>query len=205
MDQILTLEQKEQLNSWVSQRDIILLDISSKRVEQEQLIVVNKNLSDSNTEIANKVQQSIGRFEELEKKEKERGLLIIPEIAELSIEKSVLQTQISDIRKEMILLEDKKSNLLRDIENLSAIHDKVFEKVNGLEALVENIVAVNSENTTKINNILIAAGTELQRITAIAAINVDKTNMVIMELPKMMVDIHQDILERKMIIKKRNL
>mgnify|MGYP000010226054 CR=1 FL=1 len=62
-------EQQKQIDSWVSQRDSILLDISIKREESAKLIERNKELASSNTEIADKIQQSEGRLIELSKKE----------------------------------------------------------------------------------------------------------------------------------------
>ncbi len=197
MDQPLTPEQNKQLDSWASQRDSLLLDIANKRSEIELLTATNNNLASSNTEISEKVQQSIGRLEELDKKDKERATLISQEIVDLISEKSVLQTEISGLKTEILTHEDKKQSILRDILSLSLLHDKVFEKVNGLESMIGGIVTVSSENATRTNNILIDAATALQKMIDINDQNVAKTNAVIYELPKMIMDLQIDIIERK--------
>jgi len=64
----ITPEQQKQLDSWAIQRDTILKEISDANTEKDNLTKGNIILAESNTEISNKVQQSVGRLEELDKK-----------------------------------------------------------------------------------------------------------------------------------------
>jgi len=64
-------EQKQQLEIWSIQRDAVLLEISTNRILNEKLIQKNKELSNSNSEIETRMNQSIGRLQELKNKEKE--------------------------------------------------------------------------------------------------------------------------------------
>ncbi len=201
MDQKLTPEQEKQLVSWVSQRDLILLDIANKKTESEKLTITNKNLASSNTEISDRIQQSIGRLEELEKKEKERALLMVPEIADLSSEKSVLQTQVSSLKSEISTLSETKKKLHEDILYISKVYEAVCSRASNLDRIVSETVKLNSDNAFGIKNILVEAGAELQKMIDKGSENVAVTNKLISEIPKIIVDLHRDVLERKKINK----
>ena len=199
----LTPEQKKQLGAWVVQRDAILKSIAEKRDEEQKLIVNLKNLAESQTDLLNRIQQSIGRIEELKKKEEEFGTLTTSENAGLRVIKSQLQTEITGHRTEIEALKETKLVLTESIAVLTNLHDKVFDKVNGLESIVGGTVKIASENATEINNILITAGAELQKIIDISEKNVEKTNQLILEIPKIVVDLHRDVLQRKIIARNR--
>ncbi len=201
MDQKLTREQEKQLVSWVSERDLILLDIANKKTESEKLTITNKNLASSNTEIADRIQQSLGRLEELEKKEKERALLVIAEIAGLSAEKSTLQTQISELKKEILSLKENKNLLTEDIIILTKVQETLSIRANQIEKVITETVTINSSNAREIKNILVEAGIELKKMIDIGSENVAVTNKLVAEIPKIIVDIHRDVLERKKINK----
>lgn len=202
---VLIGEKTVNLKSWVSQRDTILADISDKRIEYDKLNEINKNLAVSNTEIDQKITFKKGQHEELEKKQKEFAVLVPNEIAALYIEKSVLQEQISGYKREIELLKDTKNTLNESIGVLSVFYGKVFDRANGVESLISGIVQVSSDNATKINNILNDAAKELQKVIDLGEKNVTRTNQVILDLPKMVVDLHRDVIERRRINKNRTI
>lgn len=197
MEPTLTPEQKKQLNSWVSQRDSILLAIAEKKTESEQLTVKNKELASSNTEIADRIQQSVGRLAELDKKEEERGKFVTAEVASLEVRKSVLQTEVTSLEGDIVVLTEKKKNLGDDISAISKIHEAVFARTGDIERIVGETVKINSSNAQEIKNILGEAGIELKKVIDIGEKNVDVTNKLILEVPKLIVDIHKDVLERR--------
>ncbi len=203
MNPELTPEQQAQLNNWVGQRDSILKEIANARVEEEKLNTSNKNLSQSNTEIANKIQQGIGRLEEIDRREAERKTLVSAEVAGLETKKTGLETTVTSLESDVKSLGERKSELLRDVANITGFHDHVFEKVNSMEGIVSKVVGISSENATKITQILESAGVALQKVVDVADRNVEKTNKVILDIPQMLVDIHKGVMEKRTIIKVR--
>lgn len=199
MDNLPTPEQKKQLNSWVNQRDSILIDIGKNKTEYEKLIEINKNLAISNTDISNRIQQSIGRLDEILIKEKERTQLISSEILPLEIEKSKLQTEISSLKSEIKILVEKKNDFIKDIEFISKAHENIFSRTSEIERIISETVKINSSNATEVNDILVKASDEFKKIIDIGEKNVSITNKIISEIPKIVVDLHRDILERKKI------
>jgi len=185
--------------SWVGQRDAILVEISNLREENKKLSEENISFSDSNTEISDKIKKSEGKLEELIKKEEEFSTLIKSDNAVLKVEKSELQTTNQGLKTENNLLEEKKKGLLMDIANLSSIHENIYEKTNGLESLVGGIVKVSSDNATVINRMFESAATNLQKVIDIGEKNVDKTNKLVLDIPKIIVDLHRDVVERRRI------
>lgn len=201
----LTLEQQRQLNSWASKRDSILLEISNAQTEKEKLTIENKALADSNTEIYDKVQQSVGRLIELTKQEEDRGKVISIEVAELITKKSLLQTEVSNLESTISALTDNKMSLIEDSENAVKFHEAVFARAHDVDRIVSETIKINAENTGGIKNILVEAGNELQKIITIAESNVNITNKAIQEIPKIIVDLHKDVLERRKINKIRTI
>ncbi len=195
----LTPEQKKQLDSWASQRDAILNDIAINRTESEKLIEKNKELASSNTDISDRIQQSIGRLYELEKKEDERADLVRPENFTLIALKSHLQAEVSSLRSEIEKLNISKNNLHSDIESITKVHQAVFSRASDIERIVSETTIINSSNAREIKNILSEAGIELKKIIDVGSQNVAVTNRLISEVPKMIVDIHRDVIERKKI------
>lgn len=197
MENALTPEQQKQINSWVSQRDSILLDIANKKTENESLTVKNKELASSNTEISNKIQQSIGRLQELDRQEINRVTFVLRDVVKLDEDKSVLQTELVSLKEEINILEDKKKSLHDDIAVITKVHEAVFARSSDIERIVSETVRINSVNSLETKNILAEAGNELKKIIDIGSQNVAMTKNLVAEIPKMIVDIHRDVIERK--------
>ncbi len=199
MDSQLTPEQKRQLDSWAAQRDSILRDIGEKKTESEKLTVTNVQLAASNTEISNKIQQSIGRLEELDKQEAKRTAFTTLENANLNVEKSILQTEVSSLKSEISSLSTIKEGLKSDIESVTKVHEAVFSRASEIERIVGETVKLNSTNASEIKTILGDAGIELKKIIDIGRENVEVTNQAILKLPKIVVDLHRNVIERQKI------
>ncbi len=199
MDSQLTPEQKRQLDSWAAQRDSILRDIGEKKTESEKLTVTNVQLAASNTEISNKIQQSIGRLEELDKQEAKRTAFTTLENANLNVEKSILQTEVSSLKSEISSLSTIKEGLKSDIESVTKVHEAVFSRASEIERIVGETVKLNSTNASEIKTILVDAGIELKKIIDIGRENVEVTNQAILKLPKIVVDLHRSVIEKQKI------
>jgi len=196
-------EQQKQIDSWVSQRDSILLDISIKREESAKLIERNKELASSNTEIADKIQQSEGRLIELSKKETEMAGFTTIENSELKTEKSKLEEEVYRLKISESHLILRKEELNADIEAITKIHGSVFKHVGVIEQIVGETVKINSQNAREIKNILVEAGNELIKIIEVAEKNVEVTNRAIVEIPQIILDLHKSVLERRIINKRK--
>lgn len=197
MEPALTPEQNKQLGVWAGKRDAILKSISDKTVEEESLTKKVKALSDSSTELTTKIQQSEGRLIELDKKEKERGSLISVEVSDLTAKKSVLQTEVSNLDKDILERQDKKKVLDADIEKVAKLLESIFGRASEMEKVIGDTVAVNSQNSREIINVLTQAKEQLREVIEIGNKNVEQTNKVILELPKIVVDLHKDVIERR--------
>ncbi len=199
----LTPAQKLQLGTWVVQRDAIILSISHKRDEEKVLIDSVNQLCKTKSEVYDEIQQSIGRLEELKKKEAEFATLTTSENAELRVIKSQLQTEIIGLETSLVLLKSSEVTAKENVSTLINLFEKLFDKTNGLESLVSGIVKVSSESALSVKNILITAGEELQKVVDIGEKNVNKTNKLLLDIPKIVVDLHRDIIERRTIARNR--
>jgi uncharacterized protein (DUF3084 family) len=197
MEPTLTAEQKKQLASWVVQRDSILVDIGAKKTENEKLTATNLDFAASNTEISNKIQQSIGRLAELDRVEDARAKLMTCENADLTIQKSTLQAEVSALQSEVASLTATKIGLNADIASVIKIHEAVFTRANDIERIITETVNLSASNAREVKNILTEAGDELKKVIDIGKENVEVTNRAIQQIPQMIVDIHKDVIERK--------
>jgi chromosome segregation ATPase len=197
MNAELTPEQKLQLDSWAGLRDVALAEISIARVEGEKLTKTNKDLVVSITKIQEEINQSLGRLDEMTKKEEEFDKLMRIDNAELSARQVGLQSQIYELEKEINILLSNKKVLTDTIDTLVDVHDKVFSRVSDLDKNIEEARRISSENLTETNNLLIALKGEFKKIIDVNAENVEKTNVVINQLPRIIFDLQKDIFERK--------
>ena len=193
----LSPEQKEQITSWVSQRDLLLVDIANLRTEKEKLTLLNKNLAESNTDVQDRINRGIGRLEELDKKEKLYEEVVSTELSDLTAQKTQLEGNIEGLKKEIVLLVPQKETLVDLILNLTSIHNKLSESAVITERAVGIVTKANSDNAKEIDGLLATVKEQVGQIVAINAGNVEKTNAVIAELPRIIFELQRDILERK--------
>ncbi len=197
MNPSFTPEQNKQLASWAGERDALLKVIGERKTEAEGLTKSNQALAESNTEISNKIQQSIGRLEELEKKEKERAFLTTAENAGLTAEKSALQTEVSSLKAEIAVLLNTKKDLGADIEAIIRIHESVFARAGEIERIVGSIASVSGANSREILSILAQARNELKEIIGVGEQHVSVTRSLVESVPKLIVTLHKDVIERR--------
>ncbi len=194
-------EQNKQLLSWASQRDSILLEIAQSKTESEKLIAINRDLSSSNTEIADRIQQSLGRIEELTKKEKDLSELTTVENARLSQGKSVLQSEVAALYKEISLLKEHKDSLVENIDTLVRIHDKAFATIENVEQRVGYIAKISSENAQKIETVLSLVEEKSKDIVAVSTANIAAHTHVLTEIPRLFVELKRQSMDRDIISK----
>lgn len=201
MENTLTPEQKKQINSWVAQRDAILIDIGKQKTEQEQLIVSNKGLAASNTDLSDRIQQSIGRLTEIEEKEKEREGLVRKEIVDLAAEKSVLQTEVTSLKGEINNLSEGKQALFDEIGKLMKVHGTVFNNTTDLEKIITDIVNKCSGNAREVSEILKLVEEKCKEILTLSTINIESHTQVLDQIPRLFVELRKKSLEREIIHK----
>ncbi len=197
MNPLFTPEQNKQLASWAGERDAILKVIGEKKTETETLTKTNNALADSNTEIANRIQQSIGRLEELDRQEINRATFVLKDVAALEDKKSILQTEVSDLLADIESLKKNKEEINKDIESITKTYESVFARAGEIERIVGNTATMSSTNAREISNILVEAKNTLKEVIEIGIKNVEMTNRTINQIPKIIVDIHRDVVERK--------
>lgn len=199
MENEITPEQKEQLKSWAGQRDSVLSEISNLRTIKEKLEKENRELSDSNSEIDIRVNQSVGRIEELSKKERELESLLSKDIASLSSEKNVLESEITNLKKIVEVLEPQKKSLETSISFLTETFNSLHERVGVLDKVVGHVTTVSDKNVSVISDLVSSVKASLQEIIDINLSNVEKTNVVIKELPVVFLEVKRKSLIREVI------
>ena len=195
----ITLEQKKQLNVWSSQRDILLGEISELTVKKENLEKKNIELADSKTEIIEKINKTIGRLEELDKKEELYKEIISNQVFELEKTKTILETEVFNLKKEIILLDPQKENLIKDISFLTSTHDAVFARTGMLLEIVENVTKVNSSNMKEIENSIDTIKDKTNQIINLSTEGIENHNAVLRDIPKLFVELQKKSLIRQKI------
>ena len=184
MNNELTPEQNGQLKTWVGKRDSILAEIAVAQSSLEGLTSKNKNFSDSNTDIQTRIHQSQGRLDEMTKKEEEYTLLVNAEIPILESKKTFLETRIADLEKMVLFLTAEKDSLLKTIDSLSNVHDRVFDRASELDKKVSEVIQINYRNIQDIENFMISLKNSVAEIIKINQENVKAGNQMVTELPR---------------------
>jgi cell division protein FtsB len=195
-----TPEQNRQLASWASERDTILSEIAARRDESHALKVQNENLAQSNTEIQDSIKESRGRLAELVIREEERYRLTASENAGLSIEKMMFETRITGLKKEIEMLETQKRVTTYDITTFKDVYDRVVDRTAALDNIMNHVVAISDENIRKVDILMGNLAGSIQKVLDVNEANVEKANMVIMEMPKMFFELQRQQPLKKPII-----
>lgn len=184
----LSPEQKAQLETWAGQRDLLLSEVSSLRTQKEKLEEAVKNASTSYADIEISCNQVLGRIVELKKKEAELPLLISKEVASLQTNKTVLESEITNLSKIVVILSEQKASLEKDVSLAIANFDILKSEALSLDKIVDHVTVVSSENVKKINTLVTELGKSLEEIIAVNRKNVLETNIVIDKVPKMIME-----------------
>ena len=195
------IDPQEQLNSFAAQRDALLLEVSTLKTEQEGLTKKNKELAVSNTEIEQRVNQAIGRIKELQDREADLLASISKEVSLLQNEKNLLEVTVSTLKKEVEALSAQEEKLKVSLSCMTDIFDKIQGRSEVLDKVVNYVIGVNEKNVKVIDTMVEGLKTKVNELIDISDKNIEKTNNVITELPKVFVEVQRQSLERNIIKK----
>lgn len=199
-------EQKKQLKVWTEQRDEILREISVSGTERDVLKKSNIELTASNTEVSNKIQQGLGRLEQIKIQEEERKNLVSKDILDLEERKTILETRVSGLSGDVKDLILQKNDITTDIKNLSEVHTELFSKVSFLHEIIDLVKKTTSESVSDFNAFFVALKTSVQEIIDLNSENVKETKVVLEALPKAILQFRRPVqLIRPVLNKRRGL
>lgn len=187
----ITPEQKAYLETFAGKRDAALLEISNLRNQSESLASLNKLLAASNTEIQTQVQQAVGRLTELDKIEKEYDDVVSGSLTKHLIEKTRLESEVTNLQKLVAVLTPQKESLQKDISSLTEIFNTVNNRVGVLDKVVDHVTRISEQNSNTIESLVSGLKLSLKELTDINESNVIKTNQVLDKLPKMLVELQR--------------
>lgn len=193
------IDQNEQLKTWASQRDSILSEIAVLNIEKERLIIINKDLANSNTDISIKIIESEGRMAELDKKEIEYQHIVSSEIAELQKNKTLVEATVTGLEKDVFNLSARKEDLISTINTLQVLHDQVYKRTGVLDQVIDRVTRVNADNINDVNILVSGLKISLQELIDLNKKTVSDTNLMIVELPKIFFELRKESLTRKKI------
>lgn len=199
MPEELLPEQKEQLTNWSVQRDALLGEIAQLVDQKQKLSQQTAEIAISYSEIANKIQQSIGRMEELDKQEKLYMEIVASELPGLEKEKSTLQSEVSGLKKEITVLNEKKENLHKEITLLITTQEDVFKRTGILEKVVEHVTNVSSSNIKELNSAVASIKEKTDEILKVSTENINAHTRILNEIPALFVELQRKSLTREKI------
>jgi hypothetical protein len=142
-----------------------------------------------------------GRIEELKIKESEIPAVISKEIALLESKKNSLQTEITATIKILEILKSQKAPLEADIEKALATFEILKGETLLLDKIVGHVTEVSNKSVITIDALVAAVKRSMQDLLDTNKVNVDKTNLVIKELPVVFLEAKRQSLERVKISK----
>ena len=194
-------KQIEQIKSWSEQRDALLLEISVLEDKKGKLLQANKEIAQSNSEIEGRIARMHGKLEEEERIEKIILLSTSNEIAELKSEKAVLESEVVALKSQILYLADVRKEHSETIQDLADACEHLKKMENDRNISTSEMARLNTENVKEAERVIVALRSEFEKILTINSENVEKTNKIINELPKMIFDLQKSILERRHISK----
>lgn len=192
MEQEITPEQKEHLETWAGKRDSLISEISNLQNQKDKLEERNKELVNSYSDIELRAHETIGRLAELQKKEAELPALISKEIASLEARKSVLETEITNFSKMIDILSTQKTSLEKDVTLALSNFNTIKGESLLLEKIVDHVTQVSEKNKFVIEDLVESIKKSSQEVIDINQKNVSETNMVLQKLPAMLVELQKN-------------
>ncbi len=203
MNEELTKEQKDQLGTWSSQRDVLLSEISTLRNEKEIIQKSVLEVSSSYTDISNNIKISEGKLIEIDKKEGEALLKVSKDLSAVEKQKSIAENQIAPLEKTIQLLTEKKDLLTETVATLTKVSEGILTKTSKLDEDISKIVTSSTENSNEIVALMMTLKTSANQMIKINQDNVKETTSVIGELPRLFFELQREILEnRRRVVKK---
>ena len=194
-----TPEQKEQLKTWAGQRDALLLEVSNLRTEKEKLETQMNNLSGAKSLVERETNLLLGRLEELVKKERESSALISTEIHNKLLTKTKLESEVTNLEKQVSLLAPKKETLKNDLLILTKTFESMSQRVGVLDKVVDHVTRVSEGNANEIERLVSTLKASLKDLVDVNQKNVTATNQVLDKLPAMLVELQKHRLVRSKI------
>lgn len=203
MDEGITPEQNGQLTTWSGKRDALLLEISNLELAKERIKAENKGLAESYTDANKQMNIVRGRIEELKAKEAELPLLISKEVANLESTKRYLEAQIIGLKNTIEALNNQKTSLEKDVSFSLSMLEKSRNDTLLLDKVVGHVTSVSEKNVKVIDSLVERVAKSLEEIVEVNKKNVLETNVVINEVPRMLMEIQKSglIKHRQRIIK----
>ncbi len=196
-------EQKQQLATWASNRDALLLEISNLQSVRGGLEKVNKDLSDSNTDIVARMNEITGRIDELKKVEAELPTKISKEVADLQSQKTCMETEIVNLQKIVDVLVPQKNELESSIAFLTETFSSLNGRVSLLDKVIGHVTTISDKNAGIVESLVATVKNGLQEVVDVSSSLVKESNLVANELPKVFLEVKRQSLERQVINHKK--
>lgn len=194
----ITPEQKAQLMTWANQRDTLLSEISALQDEKATLEKSVSDKADSFKDIEDRMNQVLGRIEELNKKEAELPALISTKILSLEKAKTILETEVTSLTKDVSNLKLRKEEIEKDILLAISVFGSIKDETSSLEKIVGHVTKVSSDNETVINGLVENLKKSIQDMIDVNEKNVKEAGIILDKLPRMMMELRKS----KLIINK---
>lgn len=191
------------MESWASKRDILLEEISVLTSKKEEMEKENIYLGVSSKDIQSQIDQSIGRLSEIKKQEKEFENKISKEVSDLKIEKATLDFELPILRKENEKLKLEEKEIISNLSTLTDVQEKVFNRTSLLNEIIEKVTEVSKKNISDIDTFVENLKKSIQDLIKANENNIEKTNIVIDRLPKVLFELRRPQVIRKSFLEKK--
>lgn len=196
MDQI-SLNQNKEIETWTKKRDDLLGEISILTTEKEQLKKGNISLGASSTDLQSQIDKAKGRLIELDKNEHEYKNKISKEVSDLKVEKAKLDFEVPILRKEIVELRVEEKSTLENLTALALVQERVFNRTDLLNEIIEKVTQVSKKNISDIDTFIENLKISITKLIKTNENNIEKTNIVIERLPKVLFELRRPQVIRK--------
>jgi chromosome segregation ATPase len=187
-------EQQKQLETWAEQRDALLASIAALKSENELLEKKNSGLALSNVEIENRMREAVGKISGIKEMDAELSQKVSKEVVELTKNRSILEVEVSNFKKEVFELCQRKADLTADVLFLTDIFNKITGKAELLDKVVAHVTDVSKNNVVSIEGVAKEISRLFSEIISKSEETVVKANQVISELPRLLVEAKRQVI-----------
>lgn len=197
----ITPEQQAQLAAWPARRDAMLAEASILAETKKKLVEDNDALAASNSDLHDRINQALGRMAAIDAEEKDYQGIVAKEVSELIVQKSSLQSEVAGLKNEIGILQSQKATLTDSISNLKDAYDRVFQRAEVLDKVVDHVTRVSESNASVMENSTADFKKNVDEMMSILNKNIEKANFIITKVPEVYFELQRQNAIKKQTIK----
>lgn len=192
-----TPAQQKAIQGWTEQRDSLLREIGIHSVELETIKTSTQSEGLALADLHRNISEAKGRLIEIDALEARMRSSLPVDIAELTAQKSRLESECTAKEAELKVLDERKAEKVSNIETLVLMHDKMSDQATIVDQVVGQVIETSKTAVSEMKTTMIEVHAVASKVIDKSNENITQANIVIEKMPKFIFDMQKPIPVRR--------